>query len=181
VLRYDCTRRPDSAATAVVCHPHPDMGGDRHHPVVTALYDGLPLSTLRFDFTSSDVAVARAEVGAAIEAAPDPAVVLFGYSFGADIALTVADPRVVGWFVVAPPLGVVGPETMVAATDPRPKRLAVPELDQYSPPERAARMTANWTAASVVTIPGSDHFLVGHAADVLVAALDWLPSVLRRA
>jgi alpha/beta superfamily hydrolase len=178
MLRYDLTERPGSAATAILLHPHPDLGGERHHPVVTALYEGLPGSALRFDFTSSSVPVARAEVNEAIGLAPEGPVVLIGYSFGADIALTVVDPRVLGWFAVAPPLRVVDPETMAAARDARPKRLAVPELDQFSRPERAERLTSTWAAASVVTIAQSDHFLVGHGGAVLDAVLSWWPSVV---
>jgi alpha/beta superfamily hydrolase len=177
VLGYDRTER-GSGATAVLLHPHPDMGGDRYHPVITALYDGLPISTLRFSFTSSSPPIARAEALQAIELAADPAVVLIGYSFGADIALSIADQRVLGWFAVAPPLAIVDPETVPAATDARPKRLAVPEHDQFSPPARAAALTADWPAASVVTLPDSDHFLFGHTSAVLDAVVAWLPSVL---
>jgi alpha/beta superfamily hydrolase len=178
MLRYDLIERSGSTATAILLHPHPDMGGDRHHPVVTALYDGLPTSALRFDFTSSSVPAARAEVDEAIALAPDTRVVLIGYSFGADIALTVDDPRALGWFAVAPPLIVVDPETMAAAGDARPKRLAIPELDQFSRPERAERLTSTWTATSVVTIAGGDHFLVGRSGAVLDAVVEWWPSVV---
>jgi len=177
VLAYDLTPRDPAAATAVLLHPHPDYGGNRFHPVVDALYRGLPVTTIRFDFSSSAAPVAEAELLAAIDLAPGPAVVLFGYSFGADVALGVADPRVLGWFAVAPPLR-GDPGLLAAATDPRPKRLAVPEHDQFSPPARAAEVTSAWPASTVVTIPGADHFLVGRSDAVLAAALAWLPSVV---
>lgn len=178
VLGYDCMRRDGSPATAVLLHPHPDMGGDRYHPVVEALYLGLPMTTLRLSFSSSDVTVARQDVVAGIELAPDPQILLLGYSFGADIAACVADPRVLGWFLVAPPLQVVDPAEMSVGVDPRPKRLAVPERDQFSSPERARQVTADWVATTVETIPDSDHFLVGRADAVLQAARAWLPSVV---
>jgi alpha/beta superfamily hydrolase len=174
---YDCTAREGSIATAILLHPHPDFGGNRYHPVVDALYHGLPVSTLRFDFSSSTVAVAQADVREAIDLAPDPAVVLIGYSFGADVALSIADARVLAWYVVAPPLRLVDPGAMAAPTDPRPKRLVVPDHDQYSPPGRAIEITAGWVATTVETIPG-DHFLVGHAAEVLASAVSWLPAVV---
>jgi hypothetical protein len=174
----ECTAREGAVATAVLLHPHPQMGGNRHHPIVEALYRGLPLNTLRFDFSSASVVVAHAEVVEAIEVAPDGPVVVMGYSFGADIALTVTHPRLLGWFAVAPPLRVVDPSQMAAAADARPKLLAVPERDQYSSPARATELTAHWLSASVVPIAGGDHFLIGHEAAVLDAALAWLPSVV---
>ncbi len=177
VLAYDLTPRDPAAATAVLLHPHPDFGGNRFHPVVDLLHRSLPITTIRFDFSSSAIPAARAELLEAIDLAPTPAVVLFGYSFGAEVALGVADPRVLGWFAVAPPL-LGDPGLLAAATDPRPKRLAVPEHDQFSPPERATEVTSAWPAATVVTIAGADHFLVGRADAVLAAALAWLPSVV---
>jgi alpha/beta superfamily hydrolase len=178
VPAFECIARDGAVATAVLLHPHPQMGGNRHHPIVEALYRGLPLNTLRFDFSSASAVVAHAEVVEAVEVAPDGPVVVMGYSFGADIALTVTHPRLLGWFAVAPPLRVVDPSQMAAAADARPKLLAVPERDQYSSPARATELTAHWLSASVVPIAGGDHFLVGHEAAVLDAALAWLPSVV---
>jgi hypothetical protein len=39
---FECIERPGTPATAVLLHSHPDMGGDRFHPVITALYERLP-------------------------------------------------------------------------------------------------------------------------------------------
>jgi len=178
MLSCDLTTRAGAACTAVLLHPHPDYGGDRFHPVVDALYHGLPVSTIRFDFRSSDPAAAGADLLEAIGRAPDADVVLMGYSFGADIALSVGDTRVRGWLAVAPPLRLVDAATMPAGGDARPKLLLVPELDQFSGPARTTGLTAAWPATSVVTLPGADHFLVGRSASVLEAALGWLPAVL---
>ncbi len=104
--------------------------------------------------------------------------ILIGYSFGADIALTVNDAEVLGWFLIAPPLRLVDPVAMVAGSDPRPKRLAVAQYDQFCPPERAAAVTAEWVATTMVTIDGSDHFLVGYNDPVLDAVRAWLPVVV---
>ena len=162
----------------MLLHPHPDMGGNRHHPLIDALYRGLPLTTCRFDFTSSAVGPAQEQVAAALDRAPGPGVVLVGYSFGADIALTIVDPRVLGWFLIAPPLRVVEPAAMGAAADPRPKHLAVPQFDQFCPPERAAQVTAGWTATTVAPIAHGDHFLARRSDAVVEAARAWLPSVV---
>jgi alpha/beta superfamily hydrolase len=174
VLAYDVTVRPGSRTTVVLSHPHPDMGGDRHHPVVQALYDGLAWSTLRFDFTSSALPTAQEDLREAIALAPDPHVVLAGYSFGANVALSIVEPRVLGWCLVAPPLRGVDAQTLAAAGDARPKHLVVPELDQFCPPARAARATDGWEATSIETIAGCDHFLVGCTDLVLAGVGRWL-------
>jgi uncharacterized protein len=180
MLAHDLVDREGTAATAVLLHPHPDYGGNRYHPVVDALFHGLPLSTLRFDFRSSELAAAYADTREAMALAPNPSIVLIGYSFGASIALGIVDAAVLGWFVVAPPLRWVDDAALPAGPDPRPKHVLVPELDQYSPPEVTAERTAGWRATTSATLPGSDHFLVGRSGDVLAAAVDWLPDVLGR-
>ena len=175
---YECIERDGSAASAVLLHPHPDMGGNCRHPLIDALFRGLPLTTCRFDFSSSVIETAQEQVAAALDRAPGPGIVLVGYSFGADIALTVVDPRVLGWFLIAPPLRVVEPATMGAALDPRPKYLAVPQFDQFCPPPRATEVTAGWTSTTVAPIAHGDHFLAGRGEAVVEAARAWLPSLI---
>jgi alpha/beta superfamily hydrolase len=158
-------------------HPHPDYGGNRFNIVVEALYRALPpagVSALRFDFSSSDLAVAAGEVVAVVEEGSSP-VVLVGYSFGADVATTVADDRVAGWFLIAPPLVDPGADRAIAG-DPRPKAIAVPEHDQFSPPGRTRHLTESWTNTTVTDVPGADHFLAGQTGLVVDQVVAWLHS-----
>jgi uncharacterized protein len=178
MLAYDLIERDGAPATAVLLHPHPDYGGNRYHPVIDALFHSLPLDTLRFDFRSSDPGAASADTREAMALARSPSVVLIGYSFGASIALGIADPAVLGWFVVAPPLRWVDDAALPAGSDPRPKQVLVPELDQYSPPEVTAERTAGWRATTTAILPGTDHFLMGRSEAVLTAAVNWLPIVV---
>jgi len=177
VLAYDLLEREGPAATAVLLHPHPDYGGNRYHPVVDALYRGLPCSTLRFDFRSSDFELAASDVGEAIGLAPAGPVVLIGYSFGAAVALMVDDPAVLGWFLVAPPLRWTTGADLAAGRDTRPKHVLVPEFDQYSPPALTSELVAGWPCTTMATLPGSDHFLMGRSDAVLGAAVEWLAGV----
>ncbi len=179
----------------LLCHPHPLYGGDRFAPVVDVLYRRLPaqgVAVLRFDFRGVgssggshgggvdeqlDVVAALAALA---DAVPDVPVVLGGWSFGADVSLAVADERHHGWFAVAPPLSVVDAEAMAAPSDPRPKALAVPEHDQFNPPERANAVTASWVNAEVTVVPGADHFLAGRLGLVEAAALEAVGNVTGR-
>jgi len=171
----DINDAPGAAVTAVVLHPHPDMGGDRFNHVVDALYQSLPnggFTAVRFDFSSSDPETAVAEAGAVIDQCRGSRVALIGYSFGAGVALQVTDPGVLGWMLVAPYLGPSGPAA--GALDERPKLVLVPEHDQWTPPGRAEPLIAGWANTTVTTVAGADHFLHGGTGAVVAAALDWL-------
>ena len=170
-------------AAAILLHPHPDMGGDRFNPVVDALYRGLPpagVSAARFDFASADPVDAATDVVAVLDQTAFRPVVLVGYSFGADVATTVTDERLAGWFLVAPPLR-VGRGQMAVGADPRPKALAVPEHDQFTPPEVVRQAVAAWHNTTIGVVPGTDHFLYGGYAGVLDQILGWLRSTTVRA
>jgi alpha/beta superfamily hydrolase len=170
---------PGSPLTAVLLHPHPDMGGDRFNHVVDALFRSLPpqgFSAARFDFGSSDTMVAAAEADAVVEqCATDVAVI--GYSFGAGVALNVTGAPVVGWLLVAPylPPGAVG-----IASDPRPKRVLVAEHDQWCPTERALPAMEEWANTDVAVLAGADHFLAGSTGVIVDVAVEWLRRVVTK-
>lgn len=164
-------------AGVVICHPHPQHGGNMHSLVVSTLFTHLKdagCAALRFNFRG----VGRSEgehdfgegeqldVRAAVEvmaAAGDIhcPIVLAGWSFGADLALTCNAPELAGWFLVAPPLRVLEASRFKAAPDSRPKWLAVPERDQFNPPDQARAAIADWANAEIHPVGGADHFLVG--------------------
>ncbi len=165
----------DRWAGVVLAHPHPTYGGNMHASVTDALFETLPrhgLATVRFNFRGVGSSGGehdhglgeRLDIVAAIELLSmfvDGPLVLSGYSFGADVSLCVFDPRITGWYAVAPPLRTVSAADFAAATDPRPKHLAVAEHDQFNPPDAARATTAEWRATEVTCIPGADHFLNG--------------------
>jgi alpha/beta superfamily hydrolase len=165
-------------AAVVVSHPHPLYGGDRHHPVVTAVFDGLAdvgCAVLRFDFRreQGDGVAERADVLAAIDAlterAPGVPVHLAGYSFGAAVSLAVQDPRIRSVVAIAPPL-VMMPVPVPAV----PVLVLVPEHDQFAPPAAVAPLVAAWPEVEIRTVPMGDHFLAGRAGWVADQAVGWL-------
>jgi uncharacterized protein len=170
-------------AGAVVCHPHPAYGGDRHNPVVARLFQTLAhagMTVLRFDFRrggdgglgeQQDVLAGMERV--AQHLGPELPLWLVGYSFGADIALSVGDERVTGWVAVAPPLR-FGPPPLAAPRDQRPALVVAAEHDQFSPPDGLREVAATWPDAAVRVIPSADHFLAGAAARVADTVLEWL-------
>lgn len=165
---------------AVICHPHPAYGGDRHNIVVDRIFRTLAdagVTVLRFDFRDSgsdeqhDVWAAVEEIARHLE--PGRPLWLVGYSFGADIALAVGDERVAGWAAVAPPLQ-FGPPPCAAGGDSRPVLVLAPQHDQFTPPDHLRDVTAPWADATVTVVDGADHFLAGAAGRVAAAVLEWL-------
>lgn len=176
-----------AVAGAVICHPHPAYGGDRHNPVVDALFRGLSaagVAVLRFDFrraaraATGEGVAERADVVAALhrlatEVDAGVPVFLAGYSFGADVALSVGDDRHAGWLAVAAPFRFSAP-ACPGAGDPRPVLALAPEHDQFAPPGWVARSTRGWPDVTIEAVPMADHFLAGATAHVARAATAWV-------
>jgi alpha/beta superfamily hydrolase len=97
---------------------------------------------------------------AAVEAAGTD-LTIAGYSFGADVALSVDHPDATGWLVAAPPLAVFPMDQFLASIDPRPVRIIHPAHDQFNPPDRLLSSTAAWAATDVHVIDSTDHFFGG--------------------
>ena len=193
-LEADLVLPDHIVGAAVVCHPHPQYGGDRFNNVVDALFRafaGAGLATVRFDFRGVNNSEGehgggvdeRMDALAAIEAveayAGDGPLVLAGYSFGALVALDVAVPRIDGWLAVAPPLGMAR-SAPVAATDARPKLVLVPAYDQFSSPAAMPTAIAGWPGLTVETIESADHFLAGRTAVVAERAVAFVSALAAR-
>jgi hypothetical protein len=185
VLRGELVRPADAVAAAIVCHPHPQYGGNRFDHVVGALFDALPgvgVAALRFDFRSefgggvAEVSDARAAVGHIAQRVPRVPLIAAGYSFGAMIALAL-DPEtgpIAGKLLVAPPLAAME----VPATPEVPTLVVTPEHDQFTPPAAAEPIVAAWGNATWETVPMADHFLHGRTAAVVDVALAWVDDLL---
>ena len=171
-LEGDLLTPTDPVGAAVVCHPHPLYGGTRNDAVVATISRtlvGAGFRVLRFDFRGTGGSAGahgfgdaeRLDVVAAIDAValPDRPFVLAGYSFGADVALSVDDPRIGRWIVAAPVLSVF--PSFAAAADPRPKLLVAAAHDQFKPAAELATEVDDWLATDVATIESADHFFGG--------------------
>lgn len=169
-----------TSAAAVLCHPHPQYGGNRFDRVVTALFDALPsagCAALRFDFRSTfgggtserlDIAAALDELDKDTGLTGLPRLVV-GYSFGAVVALSTHDRRISAVAAIAPPLG--------HGADPAPEvpvLVVCPRHDQFCPPTDLADRTRSWTDVETVVVESADHFLAGHAAAVAAIVIDRL-------
>jgi len=171
---------------AVLCHPHPQYGGTMRSIVISALFAALPqhgYACLRFNFRGvegsegshgegrDEPADVHAAIGAAVERAPGIPCALVGWSFGADIALTVHDSEeIAGWVGIAPPLRFrAASDYQRVGADPRPKLLVLAAHDEFRAPADIEAETAGWKNTRVEIVPGASHFFVGRTDRVVDA------------
>lgn len=170
-------------AAAVVCHPHPQYGGDMDNPVVTSVADALAadgIAALRFNFGGvgasqgtygggpAEVADVRAALRAVRAELPSVPISIVGYSFGAWVGAQAAvdDADVASMVAIGPPVNLFD----WTFTRPLAGRLAivVGDRDQYCDLTRLDDSTPR------TVIAGADHFFGGRYTQVAAAALGFL-------
>jgi len=164
----------------ILCHPHPQYGGDMDHPVVTTAAEAAfeeGFSTLRFNFRG--VGKSGGSYGEGIgeredvKAAADylysslkdnhSDLILVGYSFGAWAGFPIAmqDERFEGMVGIAPPLQIYD---FGFLKDCKKKKLFVAgDRDLFCPRsslEEWYRQLEEPKSLSI--IPGADHFFLFH-------------------
>ena len=164
----------------VLCHPHPQYGGDMNHPVVTtaaeaAFQEGF--STLRFNFRGvggsggsygggvgerEDVKVVADYLFSKMENKHYP-LILLGYSFGAwaGFPIAIEEERFAGMVAVAPPLEVFDFGFLRGCK--KRKLFIVGNRDFFCP----LSLLEKWyeqleEPKSLFIIPGADHFFLFH-------------------
>jgi alpha/beta superfamily hydrolase len=176
----------------VLCHPHPQFGGTMRSIVISALFEALPdrgVACLRFNFrgvegsagdytegTQEPLDVVSALDVLAGELHPSVPIMLVGWSFGGDMALSVTDDRVSGWVGVAPPLR-FSSITEKVGTDPRPKLLVLAQNDEFRAPSEIEAATQSWVNTRRTIVPGASHFFVGRTDHVVDATAAFLAEI----
>ncbi len=170
---------------AVVCHPHPQYGGDMHNAVVRAVCDGLQRAgwaTLRFNFRgvgasdgmfsggAGEIDDARAAVRYLLERTRTSRAALAGYSFGAMVALQAGAQmaEVDRLIAIAPPLAFFDLGCLAACG--KEKLFVVGDRDQYCS-IAALRQQLGGVARPVSEriVTGADHFFFGQEDAIAVA------------
>lgn len=177
---------------AVVCHPHPLMGGTMDNPIVVAVCRALVArgwATLRFDFRGAgrsegafdggrgemnDVAGALDLLCTQAEVDPHRLAVV-GYSFGAEVGLRyAAESARAGWMVGIALVQEHYADPFLDA-DPRPKLFVAGARDLWAPAEPLRAYVAHLLPpAALQVVPDTDHFFVGRESEVAEIITDWL-------
>ena len=133
---------------AVICHPHPQYGGEMRNNVVSALtlaFQEAGIATLRFNFRGvgqsggshgegeAEIEDVKAAVTALLARQPVSTVVVAGYSFGSVVGLRAGaeDERVHTLIGVALPIGFRDPSFLLTAN--KPTLLVSGDNDNFSP------------------------------------------------
>ncbi len=164
----------------VLCHPHPQYGGDMHNPVILAGAHAAweaGLSTFRFNFRGvgesggvySDGIGETEDVQTAVEylnktfGERDHFLILLGYSFGAWAGLPVAirDGRIDGMVAVAPPLEMFDFGFLKECK--KKKLIIAGSQDLFCPLPRLEEWYHQIDEPKSLTIiQGADHFFFSH-------------------
>jgi uncharacterized protein len=166
---------PNATAGAVVCHPHPQYGGDMENELVVRLTRALAeaaVATLRFDFRGvggsggrhdrgrGEVDDVRAAAALLRGRLATPKVTLVGYSFGSVMAMQAAavDPdAVAGVVAIGPAVRMVSLEFL--ADGRLPIAFVVGDRDQFCPLATLATARERYAPISTqAVIAGADHF-----------------------
>lgn len=167
---------------AVVCHPHPQYGGDMDNPIVLAVtvaLRGASWASLRFNFRG--VGASTGAWGGGVDEADDvraaitwlceqaglPTVFLAGYSFGAALALQVGadSAAVAGMAAIAPPLALYD---LAGLTQCRKAKLfVVGDRDPFCPVTELRRRFAEVAEPKALhVVSGADHFFAARESTV---------------
>ena len=164
-------------AAAVVLHPHPSMGGNRHHPLVVAVAEGLAacgVAVLRPDLPDPDTVTAARELDLMAQDLVSEVgvsqLMLVGYSWGS-IVTVLASVKAAKRVLVAPPVSLIGDGLAPAGI---PTLVLVPAHDQYGPPDAVHAVMADWPATTIEIIDGTDHFLAGAMGRIVDRSVGWL-------
>jgi uncharacterized protein len=197
-------READGAprGTAVVCHPHPEHGGSKDHPILWAIRNDLAakrgLTVLAFNFRGvmgSEGAYGGGEaelqdVAAAVDRVrqeADGPTVLVGWSFGAWVALghSLRDPRAAALVLVAFPVG----SKATSHNRPLPElgdleQLAIPTLfvagdrDPVCPLDGMGNLARWIPKAETLIVEGADHFFGRRERELATGIGEWVERVL---
>ncbi len=164
----------------VLCHPHPQYGGDMDHPVITTAMEAASqegFSTLRFNFRG--VGESEGSYGEGIGERQDvkavtdylylrlkdnhSPLILVGYSFGAwaGFPIAIEDGRFEAMVGIAPPLEIYDFGFLKGCK--KKKLFIAGNRDLFCPPSRFEKWYQQLEEPkSLVVIPGADHFFLFH-------------------
>jgi len=164
----------------ILCHPHPQYGGDMDHPVITTAVEAASqegFSTLRFNFRG--VGESEGSYGEGIGEKEDvkavtdyfyprlknnrSPLILVGYSFGAwaGFPIAIEDERFKGMIAIAPPLEIYDFGFLKGCK--KKKLFIAGNRDLFCP----SSVLEEWyqhldEPKSLSIIPGADHFFLFH-------------------
>jgi len=179
----------------ILCHPHPQYGGDMHSSVITTAVEAASqegFSTLRFNFRGvgasggsyNDGIGEKEDVKAAIDYLysrqkdSNLPLILLGYSFGAWAGLPVGvqDSRIKGMVAIAPPLELYDFGFLKGCK--KKKLLIAGSRDSFCPGPLFEKWYGHLEEPkSLAIIEGADHFFFSHTRFLIQPLREFIHSV----
>jgi alpha/beta superfamily hydrolase len=179
----------------ILCHPHPQYGGDMHSSVITTAVEAASqegFSTLRFNFRGvgasggsyNDGIGEKEDVKAAIDYLysrqkdSNLPLILLGYSFGAWAGLPVGvqDSRIKGMVAIAPPLELYDFGFLKGCK--KRKLLIAGSRDSFCPVPLLEKWCGHLEEPkSLAIIEGADHFFFSHTRFLIQPLREFINSV----
>jgi len=178
---------------AVICHPHPLFGGTMENKVVTTMsraFFAVSIPTVRFNFRGVGTSAGAFDHGVGetddadriadwgMKRWPDRRLVLAGFSFGAYVALKLADRRPTAHLtVIAPPVGRFDFSGLIAPDCPW--LVVQGDADEVVDPNAVI----NWAESQgpqprLSVIRGASHFFHGRLREIYDTVQDAIRSDL---
>jgi hypothetical protein len=181
------------SAGVVVCHPHPQYGGDMDNNVVLAVCEALVarnIAALRFNFRGTGKSGGAFDGGegeqddvraalACLAAQPEVdggRLGLAGYSFGAMVAARVEDAAARSLALISPPVAMAG----VPLEHGCPVIVLAGGIDPIAPAE-GLRALAEEAGAELYAVAEADHSWWGFEAELGEALGEFFANTLRAA
>jgi len=183
---------PNAPYATLITHPHPLGGGTMHNKVVyhaAKVFSSLGWPVLRFNFRGTGLSEGKHHGSAEeddVRTALDwlaqeygKPIVAAGFSFGAAMGLKACStyPDIRGFAALGLPTDAEGRQYTYPylANCTFPKLFLSGDRDQYAPVSHLREVVAAAPEPNhFITIPGADHFFVGHLTAMQTALRSWL-------
>ncbi len=160
--------------------------------VISPLFEQLPalgIDTLRFNFRGvgasqgsfdhgigEQLDVADAVASHRDSVRPNTPLVLIGFSFGADLAMSCVGAQVDAYCMIAPPFRFAdsSSESHALAQDNRPKQIILAARDDFRDPEWVLNHTAQWRNLRSQSVAGANHFFVARTEIMMAVVADFI-------
>jgi len=166
---------PGADRGVVLCHPHPLYGGDMNNNVIISVFNALKeadIASLRFNFRSVGGILGgeREDLDAAINFMMDRVknIGLFGYSFGASVAISFLEDDRVKAISLSSPL----PEYLEPVKAKKPLLIVCGGRDFIADPVKVEER-AEKIGARVEVIKRADHFWWGFEDELARKVVDF--------
>ncbi len=192
------TSRSDKTKGCLICHPHPQFGGNMHNNVVSGAFNAFinaDISCMRFNFRAvenstgehSDGEGELSDVKACVDFLKNEKklenIFICGYSYGAAVGCAAANysEKIIGYVAISFPWDFMGSEFKKLSQSNKPKLFLQGDRDNialYSKFQKHYDSYSNPKEFKI--IKGADHFYVGYEKEISSIVVDFYTKLIKQ-